>query len=307
MGEAPAGRPRRWWLPGVLVALVATALTVVVAEGWYGYEAGGCGDPREKFTCMSEAILGGAAVILLAPPAVWLAYRESGVRRPFLSLLVALGTGVPLLAVPWFVQEVTALAGRTEPALDGPGSSWSLAVVVGPAVLAGGLAWSGPRRAARAVGAGAALVALVGSVFLLAPAAREARDERVVAAAGTPLVIAPGWRWVSPWERTDGLDYDVVVDGTEDRWDRLAVELSTDLDREGWRCDVDPCRQVGDVLVTVPDGGTGFVSAWRVLDGHLVEVTAYDPEDDPDPVAFLTAARVVDLEEFLAARRARDR
>ncbi len=287
------------------MALVATAVTVVVAEGWYAYEeAAACGSSWTSM-CLAEFLLGALVVVAASPVLLYLAYRLAGVRRPLLSVLVALAAGVLLLALSPLTRDVAALADVAEPHLDGQGSSWALAVVVGPAVLAGGLVWSGPRRAVRAATAAVALAALGASAVLLQPAADAARDRREVVAAATPLVIAPGWQWLSPYDGQARLDYDVVPTGTVDMWDSLRVEVSTDLDEEGSVCGFTPCRQVGDVLVSEPTDGAGTVTAWRVLDGHLVEVTAYDPEDDPDPVAFLTAARVADLETFLAARTER--
>ena len=298
----------RWWLPGASVALGAALVGGSVTEAWYAYEAAGCSDPGAKFECLGETLVGGAAAAVLGPLLLWIAYRRAGVRRALLGVLVAGAVAFCLLALVELVVQVGVLLGR-ERTYDDP-SGPAVGGFLGLAVLAGGLAFAGPRRVVRAVVAALTLAALVGTVLALqAPVAREA-TRLELERAEVPLLVADGWQpYGSNVDEAGDVSYDVVPVG----WPgygfegvSIAVRRSTDTFAD--TCSFRACATEGDITYELPEEGGGR-TAWQVVDGVLVTAQTYgNPTDVPalDPVDALRGMTEVGVEEW-AARTFTDR
>lgn len=297
----------RWWAPGVVCGAVAGALAVLLTAGWYAFEDSGCGSPAAKFACLGESLLAAAAAVALGPPAVWLAYRSAGVRRPLLSVVVAAAVAYCLLALPVLVQHVGVLAGRQSD-LSARVPAWLVGLVVGPAVLGGGLALQGPRRRRRGAAAAVALALLASSTLLLAAPVERAGEALTLAEARVPLLLPVGWQPYGPHVGPSGeLRYDAVPVGWPGYgFEGLDVTISsrgdaTPADTCGFR----RCARDGDITYELPEqDGTG-VQAWRVVGDHVVTVRSYgDPAHLPalDPVTALRAMSPVDADEWLDRR-----
>jgi len=281
----------RWWLPGTAVALGAAVVGGLLTEAWYAFEAAGCGNPGQKFECLVETLVAGAAAIVLGPLLLWFAYRRAGVRRALLGVLVAAVVAFCLLALVELVQQVAILSGRER--TSEPPSGLVVGGVLGLAVLGGGLALAGPGRLLRAVAAALVLGALVGTVFALQDPAERASSRLELERAQVPLLVPAGWQVYSPSVGESGdLSYDAVPEPWRgDGFAGIEVDVST-VDRHLDTCAVQACVADGDVRVEVPEPGTTTRTAWRAVDGVVVTATTYD--DDPPAVDLADLLRTLE-------------
>lgn len=261
----------RWWAPGLVAAVGAAAAGALGTLAWRAYEDGGCGSGGD-FACLFETFAATAAVALLGPVLLWSAYRGLGVARPVLSTLVAVLLLRALAALPVLAVQLRLLLGwETPPVATGP--LW-VAVVLGLAALGGGLALQGPRRAVRALAAGAVLVALAVTVPLLTAPAETAGLRTELAGARVPLLLpGPGWQVDDVFVAPDGdLHYDVVPAGGTGR-DGVPVVVEGDRTSWGDECSRG-CTWVGDVAV-LPSDQPGPETVRRAVDGAFVTVGRY--------------------------------
>lgn len=291
----------RWWLPGTAAAVTAAVV------GWLGTEAGsafvaaGCGERGAKFECLGAGLLAMAAAPVLGPLLLWLLYRTAGVRRPLLSVPVAAAVGACLLAVPELVLEVRLLGG-VEPGYE-PVSAPLVGVLLGLAVLGGGLSLQGPRRGRRAVAAVVALGLLVAATLLLAGPSQRALTTLRLERATVPLLLpAEDWQLSSPYvdDQGDLSYYAVPVGWRGEGFEGADVDVESDPARFGETCGFRACVDRGDVRVEVLEpGDPGGPTAWRLMDGALVTVSSYDDEPAVDPVAFLNGMSAVTVQELV--------
>ena len=291
----------RWWLPGT-VAAVVTAVA-----GWLGTEAGaaftaaGCGERGAKFECLGAGLLFMAVAPVAGPLLLWLLYHLSGVRRSLLGVPVAAVVALCLVAAPELVRQVRLLGGVH------PGEEVAPApfvgVLLGLAVLGGGLALQGPRVVVRGVAAVVALGLLLISALVLSEPSVRARTALDLERATVPLLLPDaGWQPSPPYVDDDGdLSYDAVPVGwTGYGFEGVTVDVDHDLDRFGDTCSFRACVDSADVRVEVPEAtDAGGVTAWRLVDGVLVTVSSTDGDPAVDPVAFLQGMSAVTTQELL--------
>jgi len=293
----------RWWLPGTVAALVAALVGWLVVVAGTAFVAAGCGERGAKFECLGAGLLAVAIAPVLLPLLLWLLYRTVGVRRPVLAVPVTAVVGLCLLAAPELVTEVRLLGG-TERGSEPPPAS-TVGMLIGLAVLGGGLALQGPRRIVRAVAGAVALALLAGSTLALAdPAERSATVLRLEGATVPLLLPDDGWQPASVYVDDDGnLSYYAVPVGWEGLgFEGLDVDVSQDRGRFGETCGFRTCTDEGDVRMEVLEPGEpGGPTAWRVVDEVLVTVTTDDDGPAVEPVAFLRGMAPVTVEE--AVRR----
>ena len=261
-----------------LVGVVAGTLAVVVAYAVSRYFATGCGAPDAKFVCLLEGIVLGVSAPVLIPLLAWPLLRMSGVRRAFLTALLATAVAA-LFAYP--AQQLAlglhALGGgaqvggasTTESVLQALAAALAVGAGAGcaTALLSGRVTWR-----AWAVTAAVAVLALA----VAGLAERAQADQRLradLASADVPLLAPPeGWtvQWVFVSE-SGGLSLDTHPANTDPYGERAVdVRVSPTSDDP---CGYQTCRTTDDGLVLVTSETS--TTALAEVDGAFVEVVSY--------------------------------
>ena len=268
----------------------AIALGVGYAVG--RYFATGCGAPDAKFACLLEGIVLGVSAPVLVPLAAWPILRMAGVRRAFLTALLATALAAVfaypaqqlVLGIHSLGGGAPVVASTTESVLQALVAALAVGAGAGcaAALLSGRVTWR-----AWAVTAAVAVLALAAAS--LVEAVQRDRELRAdLASAAVPLLAPPqGWAVQHAFVGDDGgLWVDAHPDGDDPYGDR-AVDVDVSRTAED-PCDFHTCRTTDDGLVLVTSE-----TSTRVLtdvDGAFVEVLSYRTERDAE-AAVLEVAR----------------